>query len=260
MRSVFPLLGGIATLILLLAPSAAIAGDGNRDGTDKGAKEHVPPGNPCGDGPGVGKGNPCGGQPGNTGLQGNAGNRDINGRDDDPAPFTVVRGGGSGAFITQIGEDNWATIRQSRNSQYTWIDQDGARNLAAATQTGTGAHYALVEQTGDDNQATLTQSGESTQIAYLLQNGASNLMTVTQNEGLLPSGVEAVQMGDSNTMSLTQNGENNMARLTQAGSDNDMTAVQNGNNQLTWTQTGSGLSDLQITQPAGQVLLVTQSR
>jgi hypothetical protein len=74
------------------------------------------------------------------------------------------------------------------------------------------------------------------------------------------SGVEALQMGDRNTMSLTQNGENNMARLTQNGSDSTMTAVQNGNNQLTWTQTGVGLSDLQITQPAGQALLVTQTK
>jgi hypothetical protein len=85
-------------------------------------------------------------------------------------------------------------------------------------------------------------------------------MTVTQNGGLTTSGVQAMQLGDRNAMALTQNGENNMARLSQAGSDNAMTAVQNGNNQLTWTQTGSGLSDLQITQPAGQALLVTQSR
>ena len=85
-------------------------------------------------------------------------------------------------------------------------------------------------------------------------------MTVTQNGGLTTSGVAAMQLGDRNAMSLTQNGENNMARLTQNGSDNAMTAVQNGNNQLTWTQTGTGLSDLQINQPAGQALLVTQTR
>jgi hypothetical protein len=261
MRSSFSLLMTVAAAALLTAPSAAV------DGTGSG-NEHVPPGDPCGDGLGVGKGNPCGGQPGNAGLQGNARDQDneeeldpyIEDRDYDPEASTIVRGSGSGAFISQIGEDNSATIAQSRNSQYARVDQNGVRNTASATQTGGGAHYALVEQNGADSLATLSQSGAGSQVAYLTQDGTNNLMTVTQNGGLLSSGVEAVQMGHHNILSLTQNGENNTARLIQDGSDNEMTAVQNGNNQLTWTQTGAGLSDLQITQPAGQALLVTQTR
>lgn len=217
------------------------------------------PGKPCEPGGGQGTGNPCNGNNGNPSPEGNV-NKERVVIDKKPDPFTIVRGSGSGAFITQIGEDNAAAIAQSRNTQYARIDQDGSRNTASAAQIGGGAHYALVGQTGADNLATLIQSGAGAQVAYLTQDGASNLMTVTQNGGLLTSGVEALQMGDRNTMSLTQNGENNMARLTQNGTDSAMTAVQNGNNQLTWTQTGTGLSDLEITQPEGQALQVTQTR
>ena len=217
------------------------------------------PGKPCEPGGGQGTGNPCNGNQGNPSPEGNAGEKVK--YDKNPDPFTIVRGEGRGAFIAQIGEANQATIAQSRNTQYARIDQTGDRNAATATQVGAGAHYAAVSQNGADNLARLTQSGAGTQVAYLTQDGNSNLLTVTQNGGLTTtSGVEAMQLGDRNTMSLTQNGENNMARLTQNGSDSAMTAVQNGNNQLTWTQTGTGLSDLQITQPAGQALLVTQTK
>ena len=217
------------------------------------------PGKPCEPGGGQGTGNPCNGNQGNPSPEGNAGEKVK--YDKKPDPFTIVRGEGRGAFITQIGEANSASIAQSRNTQYARIDQTGDGNAASAGQTGAGAHYAAITQNGGDNIVTLAQSGAGAQVAYLTQDGDANLMTVTQNGGLTTtSGVEAMQLGDRNTMSLTQNGENNMARLTQNGSDSAMTAVQNGNNQLTWTQTGTGLSDLQITQPAGQALLVTQTR
>lgn len=216
------------------------------------------PGAPCEPGGGVGTGNPCDGNQGNPSPEGNAGEKVK--YDKKPDPFTIVRGEGRGAFITQIGDANRASIAQSRNTQYARIDQRGDGNTASAAQSGSGAHYALIEQRQDGNAATLTQSGVGTQIAYLTQDGIANAMSVTQNGGLTTSGVEALQLGDRNTMSLTQNGENNMARLEQNGSDSAMTATQNGNNQLTWIQTGTGLSDLQITQPAGQALLVTQTR
>lgn len=216
------------------------------------------PGSPCTPGGGQGTGNPCNGNNGNPSPEGNAG--ETVKYDKKPPLFTVVRGDGRGAFVEQVGSVNAATITQARNTQFARIGQTGDRNSATAAQSGTGAHYASVVQNGADNAANVTQSGSGAQVAYLLQDGAANAMSVTQNGGLTTSGVAAMQLGDRNAMSLTQNGENNMARLTQDGSDNTMTAVQNGNNQLTWTQTGTGLSDLHITQPAGQALLVTQTR
>ena len=241
------LAAGVAALsALMLAPAAHAK-------TDK-----ETPGKPCEPGGGQGTGNPCNGNNGNPSPEGNAKEKVV--RDYDPPRFTIVRGTGRGAFIDQIGNVNSATITQTRNSQYARIAQTGDRNVASAAQSGPGAHYGTIVQEGSDNTAALTQSGAGAQVAYLTQDGVANQMTVTQNGGMTTSGVEALQMGDRNTMSLTQNGENNMARLTQNGSDSTMTAVQNGNNQLTWTQTGVGLSDLQITQPAGQALLVTQTK
>jgi hypothetical protein len=216
------------------------------------------PGSPCVPGGGQGTGNPCNGNNGNPSAEGNA--KEKVSRDYNPPRFTIVRGTGSGAFIDQIGDANQASISQKSAAQYARINQTGDRNTGTAVQTGAGAHYAKVDQQGDDNTATVTQSGAGAQVAYLTQQGIDNTMSVTQNGGLATSGAIAMQVGDRNALSLTQNGENNMARLVQNGSDNAMTAVQNGNNQLTWTQTGSGLSDLQITQPPGQALLVTQTR
>lgn len=235
-----------ALAALLLAPAA-------QAGTTK-----ETPGAPCTPGGGSGTGNPCNGNNGNPSPEGNAKEKVV--KDYNPPRFTIVRGTGRGAFIEQVGDANRATITQTRNTQYARIAQTGDRNTATAAQSGTGAHYAAVAQEGSDNTASLIQSGAGAQVAYLTQDGSANVMTIKQNGGLTTSGVAAMQLGDRNTMSLTQNGENNMARLTQNGSDSAMTAVQNGNNQLTWTQTGVGLSDLQITQPAGQSLLVTQTR
>jgi hypothetical protein len=217
------------------------------------------PGAPCTPGGGQGTGNPCQGNNGNPSPEGNVGQEKVV-IDKKPPLFTVVRGIGSGAFVEQVGDANRATITQTRSTQYARIAQTGDRNTASAAQGGSGAHYASIAQEGDANVAALTQSGAGAQVAYLTQNGSANSMSVNQHGGLTSSGVAAMQLGDRNAMSLTQNGDNNMARLTQDGSDNAMTAVQNGNNQLTWTQTGSGLSDLHIVQPAGQALLVTQSR
>jgi hypothetical protein len=242
------LIGAALGLAVLPLGSAALAD------TDK-----PTPGTPCEPGGGQGTGNPCNGNNGNPSPEGNV-NKERVVIDKKPPAFTIVRGEGRGAFITQIGDANAADISQSRNTQYARIAQTGDRNTATVGQAGNGAHYASVAQDGNDNVAELSQSGSGAQVAYLTQDGQGNVMSVAQNGGLTTSGVEALQAGDRNAMSLTQNGENNMARLTQNGSDNAMTAVQNGNNQLTWIQTGSGLSDLQITQPAGQAILVAQTR
>ena len=73
-----------------------------------------------------------------------------------------------------------------------------------------------------------------------------------------------VQTGDNNDMALFQNGSDNRALLTQEGDGNGMTAVQIGDgNRLIWTQQGSNLTDLEITQTGGAEkggqLLVTQT-
>lgn len=237
----------------LAALSALVMAPAVQAGTDK-----ETPGQPCVPGGGQGTGNPCNGSNGNPSPEGNAKEKVV--IDRKPPVFTIVRGEGRGAFIDQVGDVNDATITQTSNTQYARIAQTGDRNTASVRQSGSGAHYSVIVQDGSDNTAALTQSGAGAQVAYLTQDGVANQMTIKQNGGLTTSGVEALQLGDRNTVSLTQNGENNMARLTQNGSDSTMTAVQSGNNQLTWTQTGVGLTDLQITQPAGQALLVTQTK
>jgi hypothetical protein len=242
----------IASGIVLLSATAAPA----LAETDK-----ETPGGPCADGPGKGVGNPCKGNNGNPSPEGNANKETV--RYETPPPFTIARPAGNdrGAFITQIGDANRATIAQSANSQYARIDQTGDGNGADVSQGGTGDHYAAVEQLGDGNALTLTQGGLGTQVALLGQHGNANQMTIDQQGGAVSSGVMAMQQGDRNLMSLIQSGGNNQAVLTQEGSDNAMSANQTGgDNRLIWTQTGDGLSDLAISQEGGAALQVTQSR
>jgi hypothetical protein len=98
------------------------------------------PGGPCTKGPGVGTGNPCTGNNGNPSPEGN---KESTKWDHHPDPFTISRPGNDrGAFITQIGDAGNASIRQSANTQYARIDQDGANNTAEITQSDDGDHYA----------------------------------------------------------------------------------------------------------------------
>lgn len=97
-------------------------------------------------------------------------------------------------------------------------------------------------------------------LAVLVQRGEGNALAISQDGGAGVSGVAALQLGERNSMSLIQLGDDNSALLTQNGSDNAMSAVQNGGNHLTWIQNGSGLSNLQINQPVGQTMIVTQTR
>jgi hypothetical protein len=218
------------------------------------------PGGPCTDGPGVGTGNPCKYNHGNPSPEGNS-QHERTDYDHHPDPFTISRPGNDrGAFITQIGDAGRASIRQSANTQYARIDQDGANNDADITQADDGAHYAALAQTGDGNVVDLSQSGIGVQVALLQQAGDGNAMQFGQHGGIVSSGVLATQTGDRNTMALLQSGDNNQAWLTQNGSGNAMTATQTGgNNQLAWTQNGDNHSDLAIDQTGGQSVAVTQS-
>lgn len=233
----------------------------NAGGKGNGGNGHVPPGNPCGDGPGQGTGNPCNGNNGNDGHQGNAGGRSHGGSDyDQPHPFSIERpGNASGAFITQIGEVNQASIRQSDNRQFADVRQYGERNQADVAQAGSGAHYALVGQLGAENRVELGQAGEGVQVAILKQVGHDNRMDVSQTGDGASSGVFALQLGLDNALSLAQSGSGNQAALVQEGSGNEMNAIQNGNNLLVWTQIGDNLSHATIDQGAGQALQITQS-
>ena len=87
----------------ILTAASAHANPSSTQGA--GADGHVPPGNPCGTGPGKGTGNPCGGNKGNSGANGNASAASI------PAfePIEVPQDAGSGVFIDQIGLDNLAS-------------------------------------------------------------------------------------------------------------------------------------------------------
>jgi hypothetical protein len=239
----------------ILAAGLAIAWAPAQADTDKDT-----PGGPCTTGPGQGTGNPCKGNNGNPSPEGNAKEKVT--YDRNPDPFHVTRPGNDhGAYITQIGDSGAASIRQSTNTQYGRIDQDGDHDRAAITQSGAGAHYATVAQQGDYNEVGLAQSGAGAQVALLRQTGNGNSMLFDQQGGSVSSGVAATQLGDNNTMALAQSGDDNQALLTQNGSGNAMTASQTGgHNQLAWTQNGDNLSDLAVSQTGGQALQVTQSR
>jgi hypothetical protein len=179
-----------------------------------------------------------------------------------PPPFTIARPGNDhGAYIAQIGSGGAATIRQSSNTQYARIDQDGDHDRADIAQSGVGAHYATIAQDGDFNALDLTQSGAGAQVALLQQTGNGNSMLLDQQGGSVSSGVLAQQLGDNNTLALAQSGDNNQASLVQNGSGNVMSASQTGgNNQLAWTQNGDNLSGMTIDQTGGQALAVMQTR
>lgn len=246
----------VAAASALALMAGLVAGEARADTTN------TPPGAPCIPGGGNATGNPCNGNNGNPGPQGNANGRGHVVIDRNPPAFTIARPGDArGAYIDQIGGGNDAAIRQNDPGQYARIVQAGAANFAATDQSGRGGHYARIEQSGDMNQMRLAQSGSADQVALMVQRGDGNVLSVTQEGDLASGGVEAIQFGNDNLMSIAQNGDGNQARLIQNGSGNAMTAVQNGdNNQLSWTQNGNNLSDLGITQNGGQAIAVTQSR
>lgn len=168
---------------------------------------------------------------------------------------------GRGAYISQIGSDNRAGVRQSAARARAEVRQTGDANTATIDQRGSGTAYASVAQLGDGNRAGVEQGGVGSNTLLLSQTGAGNAATVGQNSSASAyNGATLAQTGSDNRLSLAQNGSDNRAVLAQTGDGNAMSAVQNGaGNRLAWMQEGSGLSDLQIVQNGGQALYITQT-
>ena len=223
----------------------------------------LPPGSPCGGGPGQGSGNPCNGNNGNPGPQGNVW-RDMN-----PAPISIAMPAVSGraAFIDQIGTANEASVGQSASDAYARIRQQGERNSFSISQSGSASSYFDGAQTGNANTMHASQGGNGSNVLSGVQWGDANAISVRQSSTVaagLHNGAQLAQNGSRNSMDLSQDGNGNVALLTQNGNDNQMSLVQLGDgNQLTWTQQGNGLSNLSITQDGSgpqSTMSITQTR
>lgn len=222
--------------------------------------DKIPPGDPCGIGPGVGTGNPCNGNNGNEGEQGNSGNGHGGGVPD----FEITPLPGHGAYITQIGDYNRANVIQTNSDSLAIVWQHGDDNQADVTQNGTHRDFALVKQLGDKNRAAVSQQGAGETVLYAVQAGDRNQLTASQTSSAASSGAIMAQFGSNNAMSLVQNGSDNQAVLKQLGDDNEMHATQNNDgNRLVWVQNGNNLpkgnQPTQITQNGGGNLLITQT-
>ena len=222
----------------------------------------TPPGAPCS----RSNGNPCNGNNGNLGDQGNSGHERVHiDRYPPPIDLPMPAVSGRGAFISQIGDTNVASIRQAAPNAYARITQSGDRNEADVTQDGGGTGYISASQSGDGNFARLEQGGAGQNVLHLIQSGVSNWAWSSQNaSGALHNGAQLTQTGNYNDMHLVQDGSDNRALLTQDGDANAMTAAQLGvGNRLIWNQHGNNLTDLQITQTGGSErggqLLITQT-
>jgi hypothetical protein len=222
----------------------------------------TPPGSPCL----KNNGNPCNGNNGNIGAQGNADHDKVK-IDKKPPPITIAMPpvSGRGAYISQIGDGNEASVVQTAPNAYARVDQNGDHNDADVAQRGSGTDYLEAAQTGDSNFIRSEQSGAGQNVAYVTQNGNGNWIWNRQvAAGAIYNGARLTQTGNNNDMALDQEGSDNLALLTQTGDDNGMSATQIGaGNRLTWTQEGTGLSDLQVTQTGGNQsggqLMITQT-
>jgi len=211
-------------------------------------------------------GNPCNNNNGNLGAQGNADHERVRiDRKPPPIDLAMPAVSGRGAYISQIGDANIATVRQTAPNAYAQVDQSGNANEADLTQSGSGTAYARTTQTGQGNFARVEQSGSGQNVLFLDQTGTGNWAWSNQNAaGAVHNGARLSQVGNDNDMLLTQDGSDNRALLTQEGDGNGMTVAQLGDgNRLAWTQQGDNLSDLQITQSGGSTkggqLLITQT-
>lgn len=242
----------LAALFAIAWPTAPALADNNS----------IPPGNPCL----KNNGNPCKGNNGNLGSQGNVGHDKVK-IDKKPPPIglTMPAVSDRAVFISQIGDNNVASVVQTAPRAYTSIAQNGGGNNADAAQTGTGTDYIAATQAGDRNFARLQQSGSGQNALYASQSGTGNWMWSRQDStGAIFNGARLAQTGNYNDMELNQSGTDNLADLSQQGDNNGMTATQIGSgNRLTWIQQGTGLSDLQVTQTGGSVsggqVLITQT-
>lgn len=169
---------------------------------------------------------------------------------------------GKQVYITQIGDENRAAVRQHSAVGYANVRQDGDGNRADIEQKGVTLAYADVLQTGSMNDAVITQQGITAgNVVYVRQEGASNVVNSRQmNDGAIYNASSIFQNGDRNSVTLGQTGEDNEAVLTQNGNDNALTASQTGSgNRLEWTQNGNSLSGPMILQEGGSIIRVMQS-
>lgn len=235
-----------ASLLLGLAAAPALADN-----------DKVPPGDPCGDGPGQGTGNPCNGNNGNDGAQGNAGGPG----QPELEPIELPANDKTGVFITQIGDTNRAQVTQNSGRSYAQVVQAGANNISVLGQGAAGTHYAAIAQSGDENTLDAAQDGSGQTVLLLAQQGDGNGTIIRQSDaGSSYSAAAVQQSGNGNRIVLVQDGSDNQARLTQDGDDNELTATQlNNGNRLGWAQFGNGLSGVAVTQTGNGNLQITQS-
>lgn len=174
-----------------------------------------------------------------------------------PAPLRTS------AYISQIGDNNQASISQSASHQFARIAQNGDGNAANSRQMGDGVAYLEVDQAGLLNSIVVRQEATpgGSNLALAEQFGENNVILLDQTATAgSANGAVLAQHGAGNQMKLDQSGSDNRAELVQLGDNNAMTATQNGSdNQLRWVQDGSGLSDLQIVQSGSQAISIVQS-
>ena len=158
--------------------------------------------------------------------------------DNNQAVFTTFNGGNTGT-IDQIGDDNWASGRQSVGSGNNIdIAQDGLGNWAKVEQINSTSSTALITQIGDENIADVDQTGTSNSV--LIELGVYG--------GAERSVAEFVQNGENNyfetkmvssydnTVTGNQLGDNNYYRVGVRGSDNTVTMDMEGDaNRGSWT-------------------------
>jgi len=162
-------------------------------------------------------------------------------------------------IITQIGNNNYATVQQSgTKNNYSEIYVSGNNNTTNTTQTSTSAtatNYIELDVIGNSNTVNLTQSSTGgTKSILATVNNASNSLTVNQS-GNGNHYTEVNLSGGNKTVNVTQSGSAaHMSNITLSG----------GTTSITATQSGSTLQYYSITHNCAQVscaaITVTQGQ
>ena len=165
---------------------------------------------------------------------------------------------GRSAYVSQIGEDNQVTLRQSGEAQAD-VQQFGFANSARITQSAISEVRASLSQIGGENVALLDQTGAGSAMLIVQQNGRSNSAVALQNGDNAYNAAQLTQAGDGNSVVLTQYGSSNEAALSQFGNSNRMSVEQSGSgNSLEWAQVGNNLSAPTVSQSGGSSMQITQ--
>ncbi len=167
---------------------------------------------------------------------------------------TVRQSSASQTDVTQVGTGNTATVDQYGNptssaGSTTTVYQNGMNNDAVVRQQS-GASFATIEQFGGNgNDAFIDQRGDN-DAGRITQDGNRNQARTTGIPGIL-------QRGDNNTTTIDQVGNDNVARTTTglttagAGEFNTIAITQSGNEQLAAFDTDGGDNDIVIQQSGG---------